>query len=393
MSFDYHLLGKKLREARESLLIEPEEAAGALEMNLHDYAEVETGHRHLTGDQVVLLADLYRRDFRYFVAGDYPSAESQIQEMFRLNEHISKADRVAIQEFSRLCEYQAFLEELLGNQYGSLPDYGQHDFGHTYYKGQGEEAATWERNRLVLGRQPIPNIFQLLTKQGIRVFKRKLEDRNISGLYLRHPVAGHCILINYLDDIYRQNFSAAHEYCHALFDSRREQQVSYESGMAGQSSASMEWRAGSFAGSFLVPKKRLELDYARPTGESEWLRLIREVAKRFSASSKVVLIRFSEMGWIDDQLRERLFSDPELAIRAHEKYDPEIPSQLSEGSKVRVTRAIDRGLSWHFLKLCEEAYRQEKITYGKVLEMLLLPIEDGIALLNDLSVFMEVDTP
>jgi len=393
MSFDYELLGKKLREAREGLLIELEEAAETLEMSPYDYVEVETGQRHLTGDQIVLLANLYRHDFRYFVTGDYPSAESQIQEMFRLNENISQADRIAIQEFSRLCEYQAFLEELLGNQYDPLPDYGQRDFGHKYYKRQGEEAATWERDRLILGRQPIPNIFQLLTKQGMRVFRRKLEDRNISGLYLRHPVAGHCILVNSLDDIFRQNFSAAHEYCHALFDSGRQQQVSYENGATKQHAPELEWRADSFAGNFLVPKARLELDFTRPSGETKWLELTREVARRFSVNPKVVLIRFSEMDWINDELKRALFSDPRLIIHAHEKYDPEIPPQLSEGTKARVTQAIQRGLTWHFLKLCDEAYRQEKITYRKVLEMLLLPIEDGIALLNDLSVFVEIGTP
>jgi hypothetical protein len=53
---------------------------------------------------------MYRRDFRYFVTGDYPSAESQVQEIFRRNAALSKSDRIAIQEFVRLCEYEDFLE-------------------------------------------------------------------------------------------------------------------------------------------------------------------------------------------------------------------------------------------------------------------------------------------
>lgn len=393
MSFDYQLLGKKLREARESLLIESREAAEMLQLSPEEYDLVESGQRHPTGDQVVLLASFYRRDFRYFVTGDYPSAESQIEEMFPLNESISKADRIAIQEFSRLCEYQAVLEGLLGKPSRTIPDYSQRDFGHTYYKRQGEEAAILERDRLILGRKPISNIFELLTDQGIRVFKRELEDRNISGLYLRHPVAGHCVLVNYLDDIYRQNFSAAHEYCHALFDSSREQQVSYEREPARQRPPESEWRADSFAGNFLVPKQRLQQDYEPATSESEWLELIPIIARRFSVSSKVVLIRLSEMGWIDDQLKETIFHDPRLVIQADEKYDPEIPPELSEGTKARLTHAVQRGLSWHFLELCEEAYRQEMITYYKVLEMLRLPIEDGITLLDDISMFMEAGTP
>lgn len=394
MSFDYNLLGRKLREARESLLIEPQEAAERLQISVDEYLRLESGERGATGDEVVILAAFYRRDFRYFVTGDYPSAESQIQEMFRQNATLFKRDRVAIQEFSRLCEYQAFLESLLDIEHKPLPDHSQHRFGHTHYKSQGAEAAILERNRLRLGRQPIPDVYKMMRDQGIRVFKRQLEDRNISGLYLRHPSAGHCVLINYLDDLYRQNFSAAHEYCHALFDSAREQQVSYwKSPSSEPELKKLEWRANSFAGNFLVPEDRLRKDYHPVTSYDEWTQLAREVIRRFSASSQVVAIRFAEIGWIDDDLKDRLTRDRRLVIKAEEKFDPEIPPNLSIGAKERLTKAIRHGLSWHFLQLCGEAYRREEITYHKVLEMLFLPIEEGIALLNEVPMFVEVSEP
>ena len=63
------------------------------------------------------------------------------------------------------------------------------------------------------------------------------------------------------------------------------------------------------------------------------------------------------------------------------------------GTKDRLTQAIRSGLSWHFLQLSAGAYRRGEITYHKVLEMLLLPIEDGIALLNEIPVFVEVSQP
>lgn len=85
MGFDYVVLGKKLKEIREGLLIEPQEAASRLQISLEEYLNIELGKSRITGDQLVLLSALYRRDFRYFVTGDYPSAESQIQEMFRRN--------------------------------------------------------------------------------------------------------------------------------------------------------------------------------------------------------------------------------------------------------------------------------------------------------------------
>ncbi len=394
MSFDYSLLGRKLREARESLLFEPQKAAERLQISVDEYLRLESGEREATGDEVVILAAFYRRDFRYFVTGDYPSAESQIQEMFRQNAALSKRDRVAIQEFSRLCEYQAFLESLLSIEHKPLSDYSQHLFGHAHYKSQGAEAAILERNRLLLGRQPVPDIFKLMRDQGIRVFKRQLEDRNISGLYLRHPVAGHCVLINYLDDLYRQNFSAAHEYCHALFDSAREHQVSYLKPSTSELELKkLEWRANSFAGNFLVPEDRLRKDYHPVTSYDEWIKLTQEVIRRFNVSSQVVAIRFAEIDWIDDNLKGQLMRDRRLVTKAEEKFDPEIPLDLPVGAKERLSKAIRQGLSWHFLQLCDEAYRRGEVTYHKTLEMLFMPVVEGIALLNEIPLFVEVSQP
>ena len=56
----------------------------------------------------------------------------------------------------------------------------------------------------------------------------------------------------------------------------------------------------------------------------------------------------------------------------------------------KLTQVIRQGLSWHFIELCTEAYRRGEITYHKLLDMLLLPLEDGYQLLNELLTFLEV---
>ena len=392
MAFDYAVLGRKLKDARESLLIDPQDSALRLQISLQEYLDIESGRNRIAGDQLVLLSALYRRDFRYFVTGDYPSAESQIQEMFRRNAALSQSDRVAIQEFVRLCEYEDFLErEIFQRQSATIPNYRQYSFGHRYFKRQGEEAASLERERLTLGQQPIENIFNLIRAQGIHIFKRQLEDKNISGLYINHPVAGHCILINYLDDLYRQNFSAAHEYCHALFDSSQGQEVTYLKSSNSNDKSELEWRANSFAGNFLVPKQRLELDYSPANNYDAWVSLVRQIAERFRVSSQVVTIRLSELKWIEGSLQEQLFHDRRLVIKHDEKFDPETPPSLSSGIRDRSTQIIRQGLSWHFINLGTEAYRSGEITYHKLLDMLLLPLEDGYQLLHELLTFLEVD--
>lgn len=390
MAFDYAVLGRKLKDARESLLIAPQNSALRLQVSLQEYLDIESGRKKITGDQLVLLSALYRRDFRYFVTGDYPSAESQVQEMFRRNTALSQSDRVAIQEFVRLCEYEDFLErEIFQRQSIIIPNYIQLSFGHGNFKQQGKEAASLERERLNLGQQAIANIFDLIRIQGIHIFKRQLEDKNISGLYINHPVAGHCILINYLDDLYRQNFSVAHEYCHALFDSSQGQEVTYLK--SSNDKSEFEWRANSFAGNFLVPKQRLELDYVPANNYNAWVSLIRQIAERFRVSSSVVIIRLTELEWIDRGLQEQLFQDRRLVIKHDEKFDPETPPGLSPGIQDKSTQIISQGLSWHFINLGTEAYRRGEITYDKLLNMLLLPLEDGYQLLHELLTFMEVD--
>lgn len=387
MTFDYVLLGKKLREARESLLFNTQEVAIRLQMSVEDYLKLESGQKKATGDQVVLLASLYQRDFRYFVTGDYPSAESQIQEMFRLNSSLSKNDRIAIQQFVRLCEYESFLEqEVLQKTFNSIPNYNLHQFNHNNFKRQGAEAAKLERDRLRLGLLPISDVFDLMRSQGIHVFKRQLEDRNISGLYIYHPTAGNCILINYLDDLYRQNFSAAHEYCHALFDSSIGQEVTY----LNKNTNGFEWRANSFASNFLLPKELIKSEY-NPVREYEiWIDIIRQIAKRFKVSSQVVIISLVEMNWVDEDLKQRLFNERQIVIKSQDKIDPEIPRDLSIGQKERLTQVIRHGLSWYFIELCTEAYRRGGITYHKLLEMLSLPLEQGYELLHDFRTFIEV---
>ena len=390
MAFDYAVLGRKLKKARESLLISPQDSALRLQISLQEYLDVELGRNRITGDQLVLLCALYRRDFRYFVTGDYPSAESQVQEMFRLNAALSQSDRVAIQEFVRLCEYEDFLErEIFQRQSIIIPNYEQVSFGHKYFKRQGEEAASLERERLTLGQQPIENIFDLIRTQGIHIFKRQLEDKNISGLYINHPVAGHCILINYLDDLYRQNFSAAHEYCHALFDSSEGQEITYLK--SSNDKSELEWRANSFAGNFLVPKQRLGLDYSPANNYDAWVSLIRQIAERFRVNSQVVIIRLTELRWIDRGLQGQLFQDRRLVIKHDDKFDPEAPPSLSPGMQDKSTQIVRQGLSWHFITLGTEAYRRREITYHKLLDMLLLPLEDGYQLLHELLTFLEVD--
>ena len=96
------------------------------------------------------------------------------------------------------------------------------------------------------------------------------------------------------------------------------------------------------------------------------------------------------MQWLSESQKDFVLKDKRLVIKLNEKFDPETPPSLSLGMRDKLTQVIRQGLSWHFIELCTEAYRRGEITYHKLLDMLLLPLEDGYQLLNELLTFLEV---
>jgi hypothetical protein len=87
---------------------------------------------------------------------------------------------------------------------------------------------------------------------GIHVFRRRFDNSSISGVYVKHPVAGSCVLVNYSEDIYRQRFTAAHQAAHAISDQDEEVIVSF----VLANNDLREVRANTFAPSFLSRSSR-----------------------------------------------------------------------------------------------------------------------------------------
>ena len=96
------------------------------------------------------------------------------------------------------------------------------------------------------------------------------------------------------------------------------------------------------------------------------------------------------MQWIDEILKTQLWEVKLLVIKSLDKFDPELPVSLSNGQKERLTQVIQNGLSWYFIDLCTQAYRNGEITYHKLLEMFSLPLEQGYEILNEFRTFLEV---
>ncbi|GIP42827.1 DNA-binding protein [Paenibacillus sp. J45TS6] len=385
MSFDYRLLGRKLKEARQNQEYTIDEVAEYINKSEKDYKMIEDGeYVTLEGDTVVLLSKLFKVDFRYLITGNYPSAESQITSLFRQNSELSKNDRRAIQSFIRLCETKNDIEEMLGSYKPVPPKYSMNDFNVDNEKQQGILAADFERNRLkIVG--DIPNIYSLLRQQKIHIFRRTLDDKNISGVYIKHPYAGHCILINYVDDIFRQNFSAAHEYCHVLFDSDSEQRISYE-----RTNDYVEVRANNFSSNFLVPssayhqlinKKDVSYEYL-----SNW---IITICRKYKVNKHVVIYKLSDLKIITSNTKNKLLSDFSFKVISNYKEDPELVG-VSPNLVKPITELIKNGISLEYIKLCKNAYDDGVITFSKLVNSLNTDFYKGKHIVDIMDFIMEV---
>lgn len=231
MAFDRQTFAARLKKSRESFALTISEVQQATTVNVADLEAYEGATADPKGDHVLILADFFRCDHRYLIDPTWSDTFGNTSILFRaFSKDLSKEDRLAIQESLLLCENEAFLQRELAKPV--------HPFAFTpqgkYFKGHGQAAAAelrrslgYEANELKL------NVFADLRKIGLHVFRRRLKNAKISGLFIDHPTAGKCVIVNYDEDIFRQRFTAAHEGGHAILDTEATFNVTFDWGGDG----------------------------------------------------------------------------------------------------------------------------------------------------------------
>ena len=357
MPIDKISLGNKIKRCRANLKLDISEISKNIGLTTERINDIENGVKEPTGDEILIFADFYRQDYKYFISSEKLSASEQIEVLYRkLGEEFSKEDRWAIQEFIFLCETeQDILQSLQFKKRSfSLPSYEK------VYKQQGNDAA--EKLRLFLGykdNELYPDLYSEFRKIGIHVFRRKLNNSNISGMFIKHPVAGKCILVNYDDDIYRQNFTLSHEICHALLDDNLDFNVSFESEKGYR-----EIRANAFASSFLIPTGIL-----KSLRNVSWSNdLILKIANRLKVNIQPLLITLKSNNYINQNEYNEFIK---LKIPRNNKDDYEL-KDLSPKILLSKKALLEKGLSTFYVRNCHEAYIKGHISSGKLAEILLV---------------------
>jgi len=196
----------------------------------------------------------------------------------------------------------------------------------------------------------------------VHVFRRKLGNSNISGLFLAHPKAGKCILVNYSEDVYRQRFSAAHEMAHALFDAEGGPSITYS---RTDKNDYVEVRANTFASQYLMPPEVLR---QLPNPE-RWTQADAEHwAQELRVSCQALGIGLKAERLVSESAFQRIRSS---RVTRALKIDPELPAHLTDLQRERKARLLERGLSGSYVALCLDAASQGLITQGRLAESLL----------------------
>ncbi|MBX3650385.1 MAG: ImmA/IrrE family metallo-endopeptidase [Burkholderiales bacterium] len=361
MPIDPRIIARKLKQARELQSFSISAVSEATGIAAERLVLVEAGESPATGDEVLILANYYRHDFRDFLDDNRPAPFEKTDILYRRHgDAFTAEDRRAIQEFLYLCEIEAALEALLAipKQSFSFSPSG------TFFKAHGEPAARALRSRLGYATNEIPrDVFADFRRISVHIFRRRLVNSDISGLYIEHPIAGHCVLVNYDEDLYRQRFSASHEAAHAIFDSSEAVMVTFRRGSSKYDANDLrEIRANRFASCYLMPPDQLpRLPQWTPDQVIEW-------AQRLRVSTTALSIALREAGIIDEATAATFRS---VRVPSTEKIDPEAPENLTDRQRGRRIALLERGFSDHFVGLCFDAHQQGKISAGRLSEALL----------------------
>jgi Zn-dependent peptidase ImmA (M78 family) len=283
----------------------------------------------------------------------------QVDSLYRRHgDAFEPSDRQAIQEFLYLCETEALLYDLMGRRH---IDFTHRPSG-SFKKGHGEKAAAALRETLGYSDWTVGmDVFSDFRKLGIHVFRRRLGNSDISGLFIRHPTAGRCALVNFDEDIYRQRFSAAHETAHAILDTDENTSVSFFKGKYDE----REVRANRFASCYLMPPPLLRnIPVKQGWDDEESL----EWANRLKVSCNALGIALKEAGIVDETRSGQI---RRLRVPKNAKVDPELQTDLTDSQRKRKLHLLELGLSDAYVTLCFDALQEGHISRGRLAEALL----------------------
>ena len=390
---DSSSIGWRLSAARVARNLTQQSAADALGVPRTAITQIENGKRSVSTLELTKLARLYRRPVTCFIEETVPQEEDDaLVALYRMAPGLRQSPVVndQVERCFDLCRAGITLGKALGLARQSGPPMYDMPVPRTAGEAvtQGEKLAHEERQRIGIGHFPIPDISELIIEQGILASGINL-PRDMSGLFMRHSSIGSVIMVNASHSYRRKRFSYAHEYAHALMDRDRDVMIS----SADNSAELVEKRANAFAAAFLMPANGVHeemetLNKGRPSrreqaifdvASDEQIKVEVRVAPRsqritytdatiiarhFGVSYQATIYQLQNLGHISRQEATELLKKEGLG----RKYLKAL-NMLDDNGKPEQVPCRNRDLRVEITKLAIEAYRREKISRGRLLEL------------------------
>ncbi len=385
MLIDQVELGNRLKQAREACVLTQEASAIEMGMARATIAQIELGNRSVSGIELSRFAHVYARDIREFLAPSF-SISGLTAVLFRSEEDAGDGVKEALRDCIALGHQLRDLEELLGitRTTGHVASYPSVALGSKWDAIQsGTQAALEERRRLGMGSAPISDMPALLEAQGIRTGLISM-PAGVSGLMISDPSIGLFVVVNREHPPVRQRFSWCHEYAHLLLDRARLGHVTREA----ERSDLLEVRANVFAATFLMPEdgvrqfiaslgkgsaSRLHAEVfdeagvvpvdSRTAGGSQDLQIydVVKLAHHFGVSFLSALYRLLNLKLVTDKQFEEM-----------KQMDADGVGRAVAGLLGLAEISADENLTAfyrRYLVLALEAYRRDKISHRKLVEI------------------------
>jgi Zn-dependent peptidase ImmA (M78 family)/DNA-binding XRE family transcriptional regulator len=221
---------------------------------------------------------------------------------------------------------------------------------------EAEALADLVRDQWQLGRDPIPNMTELLEEKGLKVLIKELPSK-VSGFtclvkrgvnQTELPV----VVVNRQFSLERRRMTLAHELAHRIIDP------------SALSEKEEEKAANHFAGAFLMPREHLEQEVGKHRNRLGYKEIM-DLKRLYRVSGAALLVRLRDIGIISDALLIYSFQTVARNWRTEE------PEPL-ESSECRGEREKPR----RFERICYRALAEGFISLAKAAELLRCPLQD-----------------
>ncbi len=219
-----------------------------------------------------------------------------------------------------------------------------------------EKLAEEVREKWDLGRDPIPNMTELLEEKGLKVLTVPLAER-VSGFtcLVKRPEEQAdlpVIVVNDRFPLERRRLTLAHELAHRLIDTD------------SLSDKEEEKAANVFAGAFLMPRDHLRNEVGRHRNALGYKELI-YLKRIYRVSGAALLVRLRQLEVIGESTLVYAFQSIARGWRTKEPNELELPEERGQRERAR-----------RFERLCYRALAEGLISLSKAAELLRLPVAD-----------------